>query len=205
LIYRGGKGGKLVSEETDKVRLRVDRRKSCSRSRGRFRLGSFELEVNAKVEDHCLDLKLRGSAWDNVLRPDGVNGKSLKFNDVRKCRNTRRTTCGSKISNSSLNARPVGCERFVLSLSARKAICVSADVAATLELVLEVNRVPHVDTESEAVDVALEEKRPVGGLVGPFVEKVGKTSLTICITLGGTGISGCGGRSARGRGRRSRR
>jgi hypothetical protein len=80
-----------------------------------------------------------------------------------------------------------------------------ADVAAALKLVLEVNRVPHVDTEGKAVDVALEEKRPVGGLVGPFVEKVSKTSLTVCITLGGTGISGCGGRSAGGRSRRSRR
>ncbi len=80
-----------------------------------------------------------------------------------------------------------------------------ADVAATLKLVLEVNSVPHVDTKSEAVDVALEEKRPVGGLVGPFVKKIGETSLTVCITLGGTGVTSSGGRSAGSRSRRSRR
>ncbi len=79
-----------------------------------------------------------------------------------------------------------------------------ADVATILKLVLEVNRVPHVDAESKAVDVALEKKRPVGGFIGPFVKKIGETSMAVCITLGGTGISSCGGRSAGSRRRGSR-
>jgi hypothetical protein len=160
--------------------------------------------VNAEVEDHCLNVCLCGSTWDNILRPYGVNRKSLQLDDVSKCRDTRRVTYGSKISHSSLNARLAGSERFIFSLSARKTICVGADVAATLKSVLEVNRVPHVDAESKAVDVALEKKGLVGRFIGPFVKKIGKTSLTACITLGGTGVSSCGGRSAGSRRRRSR-
>ena len=48
-----------------------------------------------------------------------------------------------------------------------------ADVTAALKLVLEDNGLEHVLAKGGAGDVAAEEDRPVGCLVGPFVEEVG--------------------------------
>jgi len=203
-INRSGKGGELISEEADEVGLRVVGRKSCSRTRGGFGLGGFELEMNAVVEDHCLNFCACGSAWVDILRPDGVNRKSLELDDIRECRKVGRTTCGSEVSDSSLNACPVRRERFIFSLRTREAIRMCADVAAALKLVLEVNRVPHFSAESKAADVALKKKRPIRRFVGPFVEKISEASLTVCVAFGRSGRSSCSGRGT-GRGRRRSR
>jgi hypothetical protein len=130
--------------------------------------------------------------------------KSLELDDVRKCSETDRATYGTKMSSSSLDNRPVRGKIFIFTLRTRETICVGADVATTLKLVLEVNRVPYFDAESRAVDVALEKERPIGRFIGPFVRKIGETSLKVCFAFGGTGRSRCGSRSAGRRRRRSR-
>jgi len=72
---------------------------------------------------------------------------------------------------------------------------VNADVATALELVLEENRIPHVDTESRNSDVTTEKERPIRSFIGPFVETMGKASLADGVAFGGTSRSSCGNRS----------
>ncbi len=88
-----------------------------------------------------------------------------------------------------------------LSLRGGETICMDADVATALQLVLRDSGLTYLLAERGAEDVTSTNKYTVGRLVRPLVEQIGETRLTIGVAFGGASKGKLSSNDSRGRAR----